>query len=143
MIQSDMDTEVIIGDVIFTVRFKRAANVHQKARVFVWGAKIVYEAATEPIQQEINDLADSLGLTHPHTSIGMYPDLDKLWKALNREIVKGKRLILDVILWHLGLQQNARWSVKAGCSCPCSPGFILGSLRGTDIFIERVEDEGE
>ena len=140
---SDMDCEVIIGDEVFTVKIKRTRKVQTKGRAYVWGSDVVAEAAMAPIQKDIDKLAAELGLIHPHTQIGMYPDMDKLWKALNKEIVKGQRLVLDVVLWDLGLQQTARWSIRAGCSCPCSPGFILGNLRGMDIFIERVKDEGE
>lgn len=30
---------------------------------------------------------------------------------------------------------KARWSQKAGCSCPCSPGFILDVADGRDYFV--------
>lgn len=30
-----------------------------------------------------------------------------------------------------------RWSQTAGCSCPCSPGYVLyGAPRGYDIWVE-------
>ena len=31
---------------------------------------------------------------------------------------------------------KARWSKYAGCSCPCSPGFILSELYGKDFHVE-------
>lgn len=29
--------------------------------------------------------------------------------------------------------KQARWSQKAGCSCPCSPGFKLGARQSNEI----------
>jgi len=37
---------------------------------------------------------------------------------------------------------DMRWSQKAGCSCPCSPGFVDQSFRlTTDIHIEVTDDD--
>jgi hypothetical protein len=30
---------------------------------------------------------------------------------------------------------TARWSQRAGCSCPCSPGFILSGVDGRDFHV--------
>ena len=35
-----------------------------------------------------------------------------------------------------------RWSQKAGCSCPCSPGFIISGNSGSNYHI-TVSSEGE
>jgi hypothetical protein len=29
-----------------------------------------------------------------------------------------------------------RWSNTAGCSCGCSPGFIVKGLRGMSVFVD-------
>lgn len=52
------------------------------------------------------------------------------------------RAILPTVLAAAGfsseLAQSARWSQKAGCSCGCSPGFIVDhrDVRGKDIFVD-------
>ena len=30
---------------------------------------------------------------------------------------------------------KARWSQKAGCSCPCSPGFIIDTEGWEDVHV--------
>jgi hypothetical protein len=44
--------------------------------------------------------------------------------------------------------QVKRFSVYAGCSCPCSPGFVLDDTvrvdyRPVDLFVQRVADDAE
>ena len=47
----------------------------------------------------------------------------------------------QVIIPHLIAQgflnkdSDIKWSQKAGCSCPCSPGFIVESEYGYEIFV--------
>lgn len=37
--------------------------------------------------------------------------------------------------------KSLRWSQKAGCSCPCSPGFIIqGGPRGLNVHITLSAD---
>lgn len=75
-----------------------------------------------------------------HTIIGDDPEMDKRWKAHNREVVKAMREVLDHVVNHPefaelpeGLQhvleQRLPFDRYAGCSCPCSPGF---KVRGAD-----------
>lgn len=36
----------------------------------------------------------------------------------------------------IGGKEKVRWSQYAGCTCPCSPGFILDSVMfGRNIFV--------
>ena len=37
---------------------------------------------------------------------------------------------------HWDEDTKARWSQKAGCSCGCSPGFVLDTHEGRDIFVD-------
>ena len=30
---------------------------------------------------------------------------------------------------------SARWSQKAGCTCPCSPGFVMSQGLGVDLHV--------
>ena len=48
----------------------------------------------------------------------------KLFRALLPEVYKA-----------LGKDSKARWSQYAGCSCPCSPGFILDDVYGKTIYV--------
>lgn len=35
-----------------------------------------------------------------------------------------------------------RWSQKAGCQCPCSPGFVTNLTGYDDVFVSyRLEDD--
>lgn len=51
----------------------------------------------------------------------------------------------------MGLPRDTkfRWSRYAGCSCPCSPGFICDDLRGVKAFVTlsaeapKVNDNAE
>jgi hypothetical protein len=54
--------------------------------------------------------------------------------------VKLYRALLPEIFEALGLPANtkARWSQKAGCSCPCSPGFILDHVEWNHDFYATV-----
>jgi hypothetical protein len=31
---------------------------------------------------------------------------------------------------------EVKWSQNAGCSCGCSPGFIVKGMKGVDIFVD-------
>jgi len=56
------------------------------------------------------------------------------WKALIPEIIKRANKKGE-----MGIPVNvkARWSQRAGCSCGCSPGFILDcEPEGKEIFVE-------
>jgi hypothetical protein len=35
---------------------------------------------------------------------------------------------------------KANWSQKAGCSCGCSPGFIVTGHQGYDVWVTMVEE---
>lgn len=51
---------------------------------------------------------------------------------------KEYRKLLPAVLAKAGITTNEhiRWSQKAGCSCPCSPGFILGDVYGKTIYVD-------
>jgi hypothetical protein len=36
---------------------------------------------------------------------------------------------------------KAYWSQRAGCSCPCSPGFIIDFVAGYDVFVTVSQSE--
>jgi hypothetical protein len=55
---------------------------------------------------------------------------------------KANKKVAERVLATLGLQGVPQYSRKAGCSCGCSPGFIVtGNSSGWDIFV-TVKLEG-
>lgn len=48
-------------------------------------------------------------------------------------------------LKELGIEGQLRWSQKAGCSCGCSPGFVLSTDEDGrfDIFVEILDEDHE
>ena len=48
------------------------------------------------------------------------------------------RKLLPEVLRQVGVEWDGKavWSQKAGCTCPCSPGFLLLSHGGKHIFVE-------
>lgn len=48
-----------------------------------------------------------------------------------------RKHVIPHVLRAMGLPSStkARWSQRAGCSCPCSPGFIVDDMLGTDVFV--------
>jgi len=59
----------------------------------------------------------------------LYNATDSYRRRARREVLRAARMDgIDIT--------GARWSRKAGCSCGCSPGFILAADKGKDIWIE-------
>ena len=60
-----------------------------------------------------------------------------------------KKEVMPTVMRKLGFpgwNKKFRWSQKAGCSCGCSPGFILTEVFGKDIWVtvtgpKRVDTE--
>lgn len=69
--------------------------------------------------------------------------LDNLTNRWARPATVYKKEVIPHVLTAMGLAADTkvRWSQKAGCSCGCSPGFIIDSVIGTEVFvdIESVE----
>lgn len=55
------------------------------------------------------------------------------------------RKMLPAILKHFGLPETtkASWSQRAGCSCPCSPGFVLDYMGSYDLCVSVAADDPE
>ncbi len=77
--------------------------------------------------QELSRLAGSY-------SRGVSPQADKAWDRGNREIVKNQRAVIEEALQASPLLRQIvgnhalTFSRKAGCWCPCSPGFISAEV---------------
>lgn len=73
--------------------------------------------------------------------------IDNLRNRRNRPQDEYRKLLPEV-LERAGIPQECvakiRWSQKAGCTCGCSPGFIVIDnenmrLRGRDVFVDVAE----
>lgn len=76
------------------------------------------------------DLFSGTRFNKPHKSYrSMLPEVFK-------QLGYGTEAIKQMIL-------SCSWSQKAGCSCGCSPGFVMKNREhtsGTDIFVDIVAD---
>ena len=52
-----------------------------------------------------------------------------------------RKEVLPKLFSQLGWSANTKvkWSQFAGCSCPCSPGFIVENTYGRDICVSVVD----
>jgi hypothetical protein len=104
-----------------------------------------YVDSAEPNSDEpMRKLAEELGLKSPYTTRGESIPMDKAWDKFNREIVAKKKVILRNGLAALDLgSPRLLFSRKAGCSCGCSPGFIIASPRNTDVYISPLKSHDD
>lgn len=68
--------------------------------------------------------------------------LDNLANRKTRPYNEFRKLVEQPALAALGLNSTTHklaWSQYAGCSCPCSPGFVVKSRAGYDYRGERVD----
>lgn len=73
---------------------------------------------------------------------------DADWRRFNRAEIKVMRAHGDALIASLGLSSDIeyKFSRKAGCSCPCSPGFILDrklwvrDAQGRDYIVESIHE---
>jgi hypothetical protein len=84
------------------------------------------------------------GTRRPKARMYFWPEketiLENLLNRHDRPHLEYKKLIkLALVEAGIELSQakstKARWSQRAGCSCPCSPGFILSELYGRDFHV--------
>lgn len=90
-----------------------------KARIFVWNAP-------EP----------DMTLPAPKER-GVDPENDKAYDKYNKAVIRIQKAHL-VAAMEQGLipeTEELRFSRKAGCSCPCSPGFIANIREGYDYHL--------
>ena len=60
--------------------------------------------------------------------------LENLENRRTRPYNEYRKVVADKALAELGLSSDTHtlsWSQYAGCSCPCSPGFIVKAKKGT------------
>jgi hypothetical protein len=88
----------------------------------------------EPLKG-VADFPQYPDLEYMNTSRGDYPDVDKEFDRFNGQRVAAERMLLKWLMPLIDAElSKARfdWSNYAGCSCPCSPGFIVSNVRRHD-----------
>jgi len=64
--------------------------------------------------------------------------MDNLMNRRQRPYTTYKKEVIPAVLEKMGLPSNTkvRWSQYAGCSCPCSPGFVVDGYIGHDVHVD-------
>ncbi len=62
--------------------------------------------------------------------------LENLIERHNRPYTEYRKNVMPKVLKALGLPLDTKfsWSQYAGCSCPCSPGFIIHGHEGKEVW---------
>ena len=52
-----------------------------------------------------------------------------------------RKEVLPKLFTQLGWNPDTKvkWSQYAGCSCPCSPGFVVDNVYGRNIWVDVVD----
>lgn len=117
----------------------RDRGVYGKKRsgvAFVSGADEHLDSA-----EAIQPAAAAVAAPTIYTRRGVFPTVDRAWDEFNRQVVAAQRAVLDDGLRALGHrpeEMGIQFSRTAGCSCPCSPGFVLRRMPFASLYIERV-----
>jgi len=124
--------QVFFEGKVYDVGFRE--NNTTRSLAYVWGP-----GDDRNPSEEFAELAESVGAESVYTLRGEYPELDKAFDKMNREIVAEKRKVLRAVLKALGEEDvKDSFSRKAGCKCGCSPGFILkGYQKGMLMYVEE------
>lgn len=64
--------------------------------------------------------------------------MDNLMNRKQRPFAQYKKEVIPSVLEAMGLPTDTkvRWSQYAGCSCPCSPGFVVDGDSRRDVHVE-------
>lgn len=79
---------------------------------------------------------------HKATRVYIHPQgetlMDNLMNRRTRPYNEYRKQVMPAVIQALGLPAGTKvkWSQYAGCSCPCSPGFIVEGVRGKSVFVD-------
>jgi hypothetical protein len=63
--------------------------------------------------------------------------LENLFFGRRNRPQKEYRKLLPEVFKRLDKEpMEVKWSQQAGCSCGCSPGFIVKGMKGVDVFVD-------
>lgn len=74
----------------------------------------------------------------------IFPKDETIWENLEnrhqRPHTTFRKEVMPAVLAAMNLPANTRirWSQYAGCSCPCSPGFIIDEVKGTSVYVDVI-----
>lgn len=70
------------------------------------------------------------GKPHVYTTRGQFPEVDKAWDRANRDYARMAREVASQALAGVGLRlpERMKYSRRAGCTCPCSPGIVTSGM---------------
>lgn len=102
---------------------------------------------TDVTEQEVKE---QYGLDKPeYTIYGEDPENDKAWKKYNRaEVAIMKTKVTNMLHSFVDFDGvTVKFSRKAGCSCPCSPGFVASVLLRNPLsdkheYLKSIHLEG-
>lgn len=70
--------------------------------------------------------------------------LDNLINRRSRPMTEYRKLLPSVFAKAgLPTDTKVKWRQTAGCSCGCSPGFIIDNMSKFDVFVTIHPDNGE
>lgn len=135
--------EITVGDItvkfILTNKNDSYRYVYPKTRIFVDGEQDVDFATAY-------ELANAAG----SFSRGVSEESDKMFDKLNRQVVKNQRTLIEEAMELVPELAAVLDGVKmfhsrrAGCSCPCSPGFVAQARIhvGAEVDRQRYTEDG-
>ena len=112
-----------------------------------------YSVETERLTMEVTHRrrAKPRGYAHPRDRMGYHAEprlyihhsqettgLEQFFNRHSRPYRQYRKFIVPVVWQMLGTRGTDRWSSKAGCSCPCSPGFVMSGTPAVLFGEERV-----
>lgn len=86
--------------------------------------------------------SDYLRARDKKARVYIFPKGESVWDNLmnrhSRPATVYKKEVIPHVLTAMGLASDTkvRWSQTAGCGCGCSPGFIIDSVLGTEVFVD-------
>lgn len=95
----------------------------------------------ETLKIEVRDAVDSKD-RWKNSRVYIFPQgetlLDNLQNRRSRPFNEYRKQVMPAVLKALGLPATTkvRWSQYAGCSCPCSPGFIVEAVLGKTVYVD-------
>jgi hypothetical protein len=95
----------------------------------------------ETVKIDVRDVADHKRRWKP-SRVYIFPQgetlLDNLQNRRSRPYNEYRKQVMPAVIRALGLPAGTRvkWSQYAGCSCPCSPGFVVDSVLGKTVYVD-------
>ena len=138
----DLKYDFLDGDRRFNVRVFRdpeGPGKRKSGRAFVHN-----RCDSLNVSDVLDGFRVALGLSTVFTTRGEYPAMDKAFDAFNTLVMREKEDDLKIALAHAQLGDNIqpKFSRFAGCSCGCSPGFMLQGTEPDLMVYVSVEQGG-